>query len=193
MILKSNRKKQSVSFYKILDNTQGATSVLIIMLLVVLMLLGLTILTTTLSNESLSEKKNEWLTDYYELESKVALSLADMDYSIQMIKEESLIQSVVHSFTSDKSSLMIELLEENLGGVFKEDGRYYFWVDIAEDSGDYLKHITVKAEIIIPENKLNGKEYLALENYKIVIYSESQDLFDYEDIEFENPFLPGEN
>ncbi|MBI9015537.1 MAG: hypothetical protein JEZ08_25185 [Clostridiales bacterium] len=187
--MKSNRKEQSASLYKILNNNQGATSVLIIMLLVVLMIFSLTILTTTLSNESLSDKKNEWLIDYYELESKVALSLAEIDHSIQNIKEETLVQSA----TSEKSSFMIELLEENLDGFMKEEGRYYFWVDVTEDSGDYLKYITVKAEIIIPENELNDKEYLTLENYRIVIYSESQDLFDYEDIEFGNPFAPGDN
>ena len=189
MILKISKEKKSVSFYKILNNNQGATSVLIIMLLVVLMIFGLTILTTTLSNESLSDKKNEWLTDYYELESKVALSLAEIDDSIQKIKEETLVQSV----TPDKSSLMVELLEENLEGFMKEDGKYYFWVDISEDSGDYLKYITVKAEIIIPDKELNNQEFLALENYEIVIYSESQDLFDYEDIEFGNPFVPKDN
>lgn len=184
--MKANKNKKSVSFYDLIGNNKGATSVLIIMLLVVLMIFGLTILTTTLSNESLSNKKNEWLTDYYALESKVALSLADMDDSIQVIKEEAVLQS----YTPDLNGFMIKQLEENLEGFMEEDGKYYFWVDVAEESGEYLKYITVKAEIIIPNQDSSVEEFLELENYRIVVYSESQDLFEYDDIEFGNPFVP---
>ena len=178
------KRKQSNFFLKILNNNQGATSVLIILLLVVLMIFGLTILTTTLSNESLSNKKNEWLSDYYKLESKVAVNLADIDLKIQEIKEEVITNE-------NKKEVLISRFKE-LEEVVVENNSYYFLLEVSENSGEYNKYISIKAELIIPDDGLSDSEYLALENYRIIKYSESQELFEYKDIEFGIPYAPGE-
>lgn len=171
-----------------LRNNQGATSVLIILLLVVLMIFGLTILTTTLSNESLSNKKNEWLTDYYTLEKDVAINLAKIDHQIQALKIEAL-----NSGSQSRDQYLIDQLKSSIEGITEEGNIYYFWFDVSESSGEYLKHITVKAEILIPDNSLENGIYLKTKNYEIVLYSESQDLFEYNDIEYGVPFAPNKD
>lgn len=153
---------------KVLNN-KGATSVLIILLMVVLMVFGLTILTTTLSNQSLSEKKQLWLTEYYDLESDVAVELATIDQRLTDIKkeydEEVLLDAYRESF---------ELLEV--------EEKYYYHFRVSEDKDDNLKHIDVMLELYL--DKQSNK------NYDIIEYSETQDLFEYEDIQFGNPFFP---
>jgi len=168
-----------------LNNNQGATSVLIILLLVVLMIFGLTILTTTLSNESLSNKKNEWLTDYYTLEKEVALNLAEIDHQIQALKLDALSNG-----SENRDQYLIDQLKSSIDGMTKENNKHYFWLDISESSGEYLKYITVKAEILIPDNSVDKDTFLKTKNYEIVLYSESQDLFEYNDIEYGVPFAP---
>ncbi len=152
-------------------NKKGATSVLIILLMVVLMVFGLTILTTTLSNQSLSQKKQAWLNEYYDLESYVAINLASVDQRLTDIKasteEELLLQAYQKEF---------ELLEQ--------DDKYYYYFRVSEDKEENLKHIDVMLEIYVDKKKVK--------NYDIVEYSETQDLFEYEDIKFGNPFFPND-
>ena len=157
------------------------------MLMIVLMVFGLAILTTTLSNRNLSEKKQEWLKNYYKLESKVALELAEIDNTVQSIKEKVVFES---DESTDKTVLFIELLREEMNDLVVEDQNVVLEFDIEEAEGDYLKHIIVKVKFIIPDRKLSDSEYLRKENYEIVKYSETQDLFEYEDIKFGNPFTP---
>jgi sulfur relay (sulfurtransferase) DsrC/TusE family protein len=159
---------------KRLDN-KGATSVLIILLMVVLMVFGLTILTTTLSNKSLSEKKQVWLKDYYQLEADVALKLAEVDKQLDELKQEAKLGNLD----------LVEVYQEKLE-IQEYNNRYYMNFDISEQSGDYLKHIMVELQLIINKN-------IDAKNYKIVKYSETQDLFEYEDIKFGNPFFPNED
>ncbi|MCH4890048.1 hypothetical protein EZV73_20885 [Acidaminobacter sp. JC074] len=150
-------------------NKKGATSVLIILLMVVLMVFGLTILTTTLSNQSLSEKKQTWLSEYYDLESYVAIELASIDQRLTDLKEanqeETLLQAYMDEFD-----------------LIKEGDAYYYYFRVSEDAEENLKHIDVTLEIYLDKNQIK--------NYDIVDYSETQDLFEYEDIKFGNPFIP---
>ena len=159
---------------KRLDN-KGATSVLIILLMVVLMVFGLTILTTTLSNKSLSDKKQVWLEDYYALEADVAVKLAEVDHQLDDLKQEAKLDNLD----------LVEVYQENLD-IQELNGQYYIYFDISEPSGDYLKHIMVELQLIIDDD-------IDARNYKIVQYSEAQDLFEYEDIKFGDPYSPNED
>lgn len=161
-------------------NKNGATSVLIIMLMVVLMVFGLTILTTTLSNQSLSEKKQMWLVDYYTLEGEVALRLADIDHQIQSIKEET-----VKEMTKDR----LEIFKNKLSKL-ELDEDFSISFDVTEENDDYNKYIEVKLMLNMPDNNYTDEEFLMFSNYEIVKHSEVQDLFEYEDIKFGDPFAP---
>jgi flagellar basal body-associated protein FliL len=154
-----------------LFNKKGSTSVLIILLMVVLMVFGLTILTTTLSNKSLSEKKRAWVKDYYDLETQVAVQLADLDKEMMSLKEK-----------AAKEEIKLVNLYMNIMSLETIDDEYYTEFIVSEEKGDYLKHIAVKLQL-----NMDLKSHV---NYKIVKYSETQDLFEYEDIKFGNPFFP---
>lgn len=151
-------------------NKQGATSVLIILLMVVLMVFGVTILTTTLANQNLSDKKLTWLKDYYELESEVAMNLADIDHQMSKMK----------MMANDDVDLGLLYAEHY--DITKEN-TYTF--DVFESAEDQQKYITVTLQLNMD---VNSKQ-----NYEIIEYSETQALFEYEDIPIANPFLPGQD
>jgi archaellum component FlaF (FlaF/FlaG flagellin family) len=150
---------------------KGATSVLIILLMVVLMVFGLTILTTTLSNKSLSDKKQAWLDEYYDLEGQVALELASVDSQLDQLKLDAKAngQSLETTYNDN-----LELIPYNDG--------YKLFLQVASDE-DYSKYISVELELIMDPD-------INKTNYRIIAYSETQDLFEYEDIKFGNPFFP---
>jgi len=173
---------------KILKNNDGSTSVLIIMLLVVLMMFGVAILTTTLSNESLSNKKVEWLQDYYRLESKVAFELAAIDTQVQLLKEKLYDQNLEAYATVYQQDL-----ESEIKDLIKDQGKYYLTFQISEDTGDYLKHIDVTIEFLLVNDELSKAVNLNSPNYEIISYYETQDLFEYDDIRFGNPYAPDGN
>jgi hypothetical protein len=150
---------------------KGATSVLIILLMVVLMVFGLTILTTTLSNKSLSDKKQAWLDEYYDLEGQVALELASVDSQLDQLKLDA---------KANGQSLEITY-NDNLELIPYNDG-YKLFLQVASDE-DYSKYISVELELIMDPD-------INKTNYRIIAYSETQDLFEYEDIKFGNPFFP---
>jgi len=150
---------------------KGATSVLIILLMVVLMVFGLTILTTTLSNKSLSDKKQAWLDEYYDLEGQVALELASVDSQLDQLK--------LDAKTNGQS--LETVYSDNLEIIPYKDG-YKLFLQVASDE-DYSKYISVELELIMDPD-INET------NYRIIAYSETQDLFEYEDIKFGNPFFP---
>lgn len=163
-------------------NKNGATSVLIIMLMVVLMVFGLTILTTTLSNDKLSSKKLAWLTDYYALEADAAIKLADMDESISALKAAAIVGSTDPSRAERfKALLKAELLADQELNVL---------LTASETQGDYLKYIDMTIACIVPSDTLTDELFLAADNYRLIKYQQTQDLFDYEDIQFGNPFAP---
>ncbi len=60
-------------------NEKGASSVLVIIMMVVLLVFGLAVLTTSLSNVRLSDRKKAWLEDYYTLEADVETTIANYD------------------------------------------------------------------------------------------------------------------
>ena len=58
---------------------KGASSILVIIMMVVLLVFGLAILTTSLSNVRLGERKRSWLREYYSLEGTAQTAIADYD------------------------------------------------------------------------------------------------------------------
>lgn len=63
-------------------NEEGSSSILVIVLMVVLLVFGLAVLTTSLSNLRLSEKKRDWLDDYYQVEAKAFSQIAEIDTAL---------------------------------------------------------------------------------------------------------------
>jgi hypothetical protein len=145
------------------------------------MVFGLTILTTTLSNQTLSEKKQAWLVDYYLLEARVAEKLAEIDAMLMNAKEEAV------TLSGENRNFMFL---ESIDGL-TDDGTIFFTV--SETDQDYNKHIEVELEIILPELTASREAFLSTSNYRIIRYSQVQDLFDYEDIKFGDPFSPNED
>ncbi len=173
-----------------IKNKEGATSVLIIMLLVVLMVFGLTILTTTLANKNLSVKKQVWLSDYFDLESEVAMELARVDHRIQRAKEAVI---AIASEVGVSKKLLMKHIQLELSDVELEQDKLSYKFDISESKEGYDKYIEVELLIIIPDENLSDKDYLNTKNYEIISYVETQDLFDYDDIEYGVPYTPGES
>lgn len=161
-------------------NNKGSTSILIIMLMVVLMIFGLTILTTTLSNENLSLKKQSWLVSYYELEVLAADQLAAIDQKTELIK------AGLDEHYDTPAEYKKELVEK-FDGVVESNGHYYKDIVVSETSGEYLKHIYIRIEWIIPEL---GVSFVTNRNFDVLEYVQVQDYFEYDDIEFGTPFAP---
>ncbi len=63
----------------ILKDTRGASSILVIIMMVVLLVFGLAVLTTSLSNVRLGERKRAWLTEYYALEGVSESEMSKID------------------------------------------------------------------------------------------------------------------
>lgn len=162
-------------------NNRGATSVLIIMLMVVLMVFGLTILTATLSNETLSDKKISWLEEYYVLEADAAVALSDLDETLQSFKE-----LVVTSPKGDmtRSDYYRELINEQY-----EDFQHIF-ISVSKNQGEYQKYIDMDIICYIPSDLLSDEAFLTSKNFEINQYLQTQDLFEYKDIEFGVPYAP---
>lgn len=163
-------------------NNDGATSILIIMLMVVLMVFGLTILTATLSNQTLSDKKLEWLEDFYALEADAAVRLSELDETLEGLKIQAM-DSAEEGSRSDRYRSLIK-------SAFDHDDILY--ITISEEQGEYFKYIDMTLECIIPDDNLSDMEFLAMRNYKINEYLQTQDLFEYDDIRFGDPYAPNE-
>lgn len=63
----------------ILKDTSGASAILVIVMMVVLLVFGLAVLTTSLSNVRLGERKRAWLNEYYVLEGVSELETSKID------------------------------------------------------------------------------------------------------------------
>lgn len=161
-------------------NKKGATSILIIMLMVVLMVFGLTILTATLSNETLSDKKFSWIEDYYLLEADAQVQLAQLDATLQDLK----LQVISSSGDLTRSQAYQKLINDMY------DDYNHIFMTVSRDQGDYKKYIDMDIQCYIPSDTVSDEDFLQAENYAIMAYVQTQDLFDYEEIEFGVPFAP---
>lgn len=74
----------------LIKNEDGSSSILVIILMVVLMVFGLAVLTTSLSNLRLSEKKRSWLADYYKVEGLAEKEIALIDHLLSESEDKAL-------------------------------------------------------------------------------------------------------
>jgi hypothetical protein len=95
-----------------LFNKEGASSVLIILIMVVLVVFGLAALTTSLAAVRLTDKSNEWSGEYYSLEGKAGNLLFEVD-SILLKAENSAIDYIKNKeYLGNVPSLFSEPIQE---------------------------------------------------------------------------------
>ncbi len=158
----------------------GASSILVIIMMLVLIILSLAIASTSISNRKLSEKKQKWLNSYYALDSKAQETLAKIDTEIKLSK-----------LTSESADEYKKKLDENLKKLeqiqyclpYNEKyGDINISYEIKEDDSNYNKRIFVN--IVVPLIKKDEAD-----DYHITCYQLLQEpLVQEETMEFENPF-----
>ncbi|MDF1617790.1 hypothetical protein [Petrocella sp. FN5] len=115
---------------------EGSSSILVIILMVVMMVFGLAVLTTSLSNKRLAEKKQDWLHDYYDLEGLVEEKIGKIDQILLGVEEEAIdyisngtyplnltVDTHLELLSKEQtfSYIYMELLKERLSGGIKGD------------------------------------------------------------------------
>lgn len=102
----------------LIRSENGSSSILVIILMVVMMVFGLAVLTTSLSNLRLAEKKQAWETDYYTLEGAVMEEIATIDQLLLKAEAEALSYIESTSYVSDYPADN-EHVQEIASAVFK--------------------------------------------------------------------------
>ncbi|PKM68025.1 MAG: hypothetical protein CVU95_05095 [Firmicutes bacterium HGW-Firmicutes-2] len=115
---------------------EGSSSILVIILMVVMMVFGLAVLTTSLSNKRLAEKKQDWLHDYYNLEGLVEEKIGEIDQILLIVQEDAVNYMTEDTYILDYSGdlnleplseqqifayIYMELLKERLSYAIKGD------------------------------------------------------------------------
>lgn len=182
---------------QILKSERGSTSILVVIFMIVLMVFGLSILTTSLSNTRLAEKKRQWLTEYYALEGEVSKEMALIDQQIDRIKEETLdalnqTDQDLRTLYSEK--LKTELSQKGYGVENGENEEVTVFFDVSEERKDIPKHIYVELMLPLPATNGDTKQFIQTPNFKVVAHTEWQEPFVLdENIKFEDPFKAPEN
>ena len=96
---------------KQINNDRGSSSILVIILMVVLMIFGISILTTSLSNMRLSEKKKSWISEYYQLEALSEERIARIDS--MLIKANNNARQNMHSSSNDLTKVLSDKNNQN--------------------------------------------------------------------------------
>lgn len=138
---------------KLIKDERGSSSILVIILMVVLLVFGLAVLTTSLSNLRLSEKKRNWLDDYYSVEAKAWYRIAVVDQLLIESAEEA------NSMVRSGDYMDIYMLDEatnldELYGVFA-----YVYQDIAQTTlRNYIESDPTSVLMMSYDNaiKVNG-------------------------------------
>jgi len=92
---------------------EGSSSILVILLMVVMMVFGLAVLTTSLSNIRLAEKKQDWLHDYYNLEGLVEEKIGELDQILLGVQEASIDYLINDTYLlNDRGDSDLELLTD---------------------------------------------------------------------------------
>lgn len=85
------------------SSDRGASSILVIIMMVVLLVFGLAVLTTSLSNMRLGERKKTWLSEYYTLEGLAAETIASYDRLLLEAEAETINYIASGDYVSDYS------------------------------------------------------------------------------------------
>ncbi|PKM57833.1 MAG: hypothetical protein CVU98_03935 [Firmicutes bacterium HGW-Firmicutes-3] len=122
--------------YPLYKRQEGSSSILVIILMVVMMVFGLAVLTTSLSNKRLAEKKQDWLHDYYNLEGLVEEKIGEIDQILLSAQEDAVNHMKEDTYIMDYSGdlnleplseqqiftyIYMELLKERLSHAIKGD------------------------------------------------------------------------
>lgn len=201
-----------------LKDNQGASSILVIVMMVVLLVFGLAVLTTSLSNVRLGNRKKAWLADYYTLEGEAMAAIADYDHILAKAMERAPEHALSDDFLSRyglqatasdevRSSyevaaymdLAIEGLTQAIAGN-QSAALYHGDMDIdAFISGTAAAPIELRFAVTLPDSDHNKSIQVTMaipgangNRYSLQRFVQSQDAFDYDDgLNFDDPF--GEN
>jgi len=183
---------------RMLRSERGSTSILVVIFMIVLMIFGLSILTTSISNTRLAEKKRVWLSEYYLLEGYTARELAMLDNIItknknetvtdlenSLIDEDARSQVYIKKIIEDleNQGYWVSLLESEL------EKELVVYLEIKENDSEIPKHLSLDLKLIIPDDLLSDDDFLNNANFEIAGHTEWQKPFDFEEsIKFEDPF-----
>lgn len=165
-----------------INNREGITSVFVVLLTLVLLLFGVGVLTITRSNENLAQRKQGWINDYYSLEGQMAEEFSKLYRDLKTIQKD--LEGSVNFLEDYKSEI-----QKNYT-ISMEKDRHYIILEVPENGDHYLK---AKLEILMPKVTMSFDKFYQASPLKLVSYQEKQGFFDYEDIPFENPFIPKGN
>ena len=165
-----------------INNKKGITSVFVVLLTLVLLLFGVGVLTITRSNENLAQRKQGWINEYYSLEGQMAEEFSKLYRDLKTIQKN---LEGSNNFLEDYKHEI-----QNNYAISIEKDRHYIHLEVPEKGDHYLR---AKLEIIMPKFNLSFDEFFQASPLKLVSYQEKQGVFDYEDIPFENPFIPEGN
>lgn len=226
-----------------IKNNQGATSVLVVVMMVVLIVFGLAVLTTSLANLRLADKKKQWLSEYYNLESLVAIEQSKVHQIIEDIRESVVLYVKDEAYREQQNNMAghryvralyneqkdfttqelqsirallyyHELLKEL--SVYIEDtpkasvrtstyevetfmekaylNPVILEYDIAEDFGEYPKHIAIRLDIQMPDMLTSEETFISMKAFEVVKHAQWQPAFDIDEgFDFEDPNFDDSN
>lgn len=163
----------------VLKEKDGVTTVFVILLMVVLLMFGIGVLTITLSNENLSKKKDDWIEAYYSLEKNMAEEMAETTKKLHDLQEDS---GSYETF----EDLYMQGISETFP-VYTLGDHAYIELLVRQDEDKYLM---AELRLLMPSSPEDLEDFKTRLPYEVVTYIEQQTLFDYEDIDYENPYLP---
>lgn len=112
------------SLYK---HQEGSSSILVIILMVVMMVFGLAVLTTSLSNKRLAEKKQDWLHDYYNLEGLVEEKIGKIDQILLGVQKEAT------DYMTDGTITLDYTIDTNLETLTKQQIFSYIYMELLKE------------------------------------------------------------
>ena len=171
-----------MNFLNQFKKENGASSILVIIMMVVLMVFGLAVLTTSLSNIRLGERKQAWLSEYYELEAVAAKELASIDALLiraeVVAKNYMLTDDYIHDYMLDgpvdvaTKARLFALAYDNLMMIYLSEAImgndqmvfYHGEQDLEEVlSGQSLQPSRLEFSVNLPESKYDKHIQITLE------------------------------
>ncbi len=127
---------------QLINKEDGASSVLIVVMMVVLIVFGLAIFSTALSNMRLADKKIAWKNEYYQLESNANGVIASIFNKVDEINAKRI--DVATGFSEIDQILSEACSEREI--LYREDGRpNQITFNVADATGH--KNIAIALEI----------------------------------------------
>lgn len=198
-----------------LKHEQGASSILVIIMMVVLLVFGLAVLTTSLSNVRLGDRKKAWLYDHYDLEGYAMAEIAKYDQVLAQAQGEAIAYAGTDDFLDsyflepamdDETVALYELgafMELSISGLIEaidgnEDATLYYNdldIDHLISGGDPVP-MALNFSVALPDSSYDKHLLVTMEvpgadgsRYTITKFVQGQGAFDYEEsLDFGDPF-----